>query len=256
MGKQLSKQMRAPRSGPVTFAVSADMLWLEVGTDPRITTATAEVTGPPEVTSAVRESMSGSTWSLAWPRTGRSGGITIGGGNYGATVISGGSYQNIMMGGGRIVVNGVDVTSAVSAAQPEPLRAVVRLPVGSSIEVRITAGSVTANGPLAHVRAETTSADLEIATVGTIEARSISGDIEVGMAVGTARLSSTSGDITVGDARSPVNAHSISGDISVHATQAITVDANAVSGDVRVTSDPGVRPDVHGHSVSGRVRTR
>jgi DUF4097 and DUF4098 domain-containing protein YvlB len=174
-----------------------------------------------------------------------------------ATYVTGGVIgRGVSVIGGRVIVNGVDVTAAARAAQPEPLRAVVRLPVGSSLDARVTAGNVTTSGPLAHVRAETTSADLEIALAGTIEARAISGDIEVGTAVGTARLSSTSGDITVGNARSPVNAHSISGDISVHATQPVTVDANAVSGDVRVTSDPGVRPDVHGHSVSGRVRTR
>jgi hypothetical protein len=251
----MSRQFSA-KPGPVTLAVDAEVLWLEVTADRSVRTATAEVTGPAEVAEKASAKMEGGTWTLTLPRTGRrQGGISIVSYGGGSSVITGGDfYDSVMQVGGRIVINGVDVTQAVRAGTPEPLRAVVRLPAGSSLTACVDSGAVIAAGALDRADAETVSAGIRVEEVREFCGRSISGDVAAEMVTGSAMLRATSGDISL-IAAGPVEAESVSGDIRVHLTRQAIVRARSVSGDIRVTADSGIRPDVRARSVSGRVRT-
>jgi Putative adhesin len=185
--------------------------------------------------------------------TTRVNGVSISGGS--VVVGSVMSFTNLGRAHGRIVVDGVDVTDVVRASRPEPLTVRARLPQGSSLMARLTAGNIAAQGALARAQLDTTSADAEIQAAQSVQARSVSGDISVGVCGGPADLSATSGDIEIEDARGAVRAASTSGDVRVHVTQSVHVDARTISGNVRVTAPAGVRPQVSGHSISGRVRT-
>ena len=257
----MSRRFSTRTRGTITLAVSASYLELEVTTDPYATEATAEVTGPDEVLDKIREETRGDTWSLAFPRTpgGHQGGTIIQ--SSGSMMISGGvsmSGGNVYIGGGRgrgrVIVNGVDVTDMVNANTPEPLRAVVTLPAGSSLDVRIESGDIAVRGAISQLSADTTSADIRAEAAGSLRARSISGDVSCDGVSGPSNVHTVSGDVDL-TAGGNVNAETTSGDIHVHATESVAVDAGSVSGDIRVTADRGVRPDVRGRSVSGRVRT-
>lgn len=241
------QQFRARVPGPVTLSVEASFLLLEVAVSPQVGVAEAVITGPPDAISAVRAEMHGrDTWHIAFPAT--SGGA-------GMTIINTGGVSNVVMAGGRIIVNGVDMTNAGRArGSAEPLRAMVRLPVGSSLDAQVQAGQITVQGPLATLEADTASADVEAQAVGSLRASTASGDVAASLVVGGASTRTASGDIRL-VTRGPVEADTASGDISVHAERPVRVRAQSASGDVRVTADRGVCPDVRARSVTGRVRT-
>jgi Putative adhesin len=251
-----SRTFTAPGAGGVIFGLDVWTAAVEVTVSADADVASAELSGPAEVVDAARVSYRGVRWSLRLPRTAAvPGGVTVIQSPGAGMVIGAVSGTGIVIGCGRVVVNGVDVTAAVSGAAAEPVRLAVTLPVRSCLEARLDAGALTACGPLSRALVTATSADVEIASAGTAEIRTVSGDITVGSVVDCARLGSVSGDIDVDDTVGPVTAHSTSGDITVHAAAAVTVSAESVSGDIRVTAGPGALPDVRARSVSGRVRT-
>lgn len=243
----------APHAGPISFSTDADFLILEVATADEYAVGTVELTGPDDVLEAATMSVARGEWTLNLPRVpGSRGGTTII--QSGGSVYMSGGIQVGHFGGGRVVVNGVDVTSLVNAATPEPLRARVFLPAGSSLSAGISAGAIRTTGILAAVSASTASADLEVDEVGILQARAASGDIYAGRVTGHASMSTASGDITVGEAFGAIDASAASGDITVHAGS-VAVTARAASGDIRVTAMPGCEPLVRARSMSGRVRT-
>ncbi len=246
-----------PVTGPVTFDLDAGgtALLAEIAAGPDAEMATAELTGPTETTDAARISMSGRTWTLALPRTRAAGPTVITAGRR-VSIISGTVTGSVCMIGGRILVDGIDVTAAAAGQAAEPARLAVRLPAGSSLTARTTAGQVTTRGELAHADITSTAADVDIDIAETLGARTISGDIRAATIDATARLHTTSGDIRVDAADGPVTAETVSGDITCCVTGTVTVDASSVSGDIDITATRGVRPGVRARSVSGRVRTR
>jgi hypothetical protein len=143
----------------------------------------------------------------------------------------------------------------ISTITTEPVRLAVTLPAGSRLAARLDAGHLTAYGELPEAEITGTAADVDIATVGTLRVRTVSGDITAGTVTGSAGLHSVSGDIGIDAAAGEVIAETTSGDIAVHATAPVLVDAASVSGDIRVTAPAGTCPDVQARSVSGRVRT-
>jgi hypothetical protein len=162
--------------------------------------------------------------------------------NHGSTVIQS---------GGDVWVNGRRVTGGTAPAGPSEVVAAARLPIGSCLTARTRSGEVITRGALVLAEVTTVSGDIDLDTVTSAQAHSVSGSIEVAGLAGTAELESTSGDITVRTvAPSQLTARCVSGDITVHATAATTLTARTTSGDVRVSGP--VRLD--GRSVSGRVR--
>ena len=242
-------------TGPVTFGLDAGgtALLAEITAGPDAEMATAELTGPTETTHAARISMSGRTWTLALPRTRPAGPTVITAGRR-VNIVSGTVTGSVCTVGGRILVDGVDVTAAAGPAA-EPARLAVRLPAGSSLTARTGAGQVTTRGELTHIDITSTAADVDLDIAGTLSARTISGDIRAATIDTTARLHATSGDIRVDADAGPVTAETVSGDITCCVIETVTVDASSVSGDIDMTATRGARPDVRARSVSGRVRT-
>ena len=182
------------------------------------------------------------------------------------SVIIGGPFTGaVRMGRGRVIVNGVDVTAAVAAAAPEPVRLAVTLPAGSAVAAEVGAGMLTVRGELPAAEVTTTSADVDIDITEDARVRTVSGDITARTVASSAHLRSVSGDIGIDAAAGPVTAETTSGDITVHAAEPVTIDAASVSGDIRVTAGPGVcperagtlglRPGPHRHR-RGRAMTR
>jgi Putative adhesin len=247
----VSKTLTTSPAEQLTVAIRADFLNLEVIASDDVDRPTAEVSGPEKVLDAIRAERTGSTWSLTWPKGA--------GGGRGTTIISGDNYSSMVIGrvSGRVIVNGVDVTALVNEAggSAEPLRAVVRVPSGSVLDADLGSGEVATRGPLAAVRAKTMSADVSCdGETGPLEASTQSGDVTAER-VGPVSASTMSGDVAVGGALGTVTASTMSGDVRVHALQNVSVNASTMSGDIRVTAAPGVRPQVSGRSMSGRVRT-
>lgn len=255
------KTLRAPARGRLTLGVKAGALILDVTASRQVTTATAELAGPEKIISNVSSRKEGGAWVISLPDTVYRGvtvfsgrrhvSSVISGGNFGSTVIQSGGP--IIMGGGRVVVNGVDVTDMVNGPDAGPVKLTVRLPAGSSLDVDVRAGSIRCCGPLDSVTAETAAADVEVEQAGGLDAHSSSGDIRVGRLAGPAQVSASSGDIVIHEAAGAVTANASSGDITIHCTAAVSVSARTSSGDVRVTAVHGVVPRVRARSSSGRV---
>jgi hypothetical protein len=241
-------------------------LELHVKARPDITAATAVLSGSEQDLEKVRVSMISGTWKLVFPES--AGGVSFSGGGVhignvrggmisvgGGMVVSGSG--SIRASGGRTIVNGVDVTDYVrehGGGASEPMTAIILVPLHSRLEADVTAGSITAYGPLASVQAKTASASVYCGhEVGALQAVTISGAISADRA-GPAILSSTSGRVELSGARGAVVANTVSGAIRVHALEPIMVNASSVSGNVHVSAERGVRPMVSVSSVSGNVR--
>jgi hypothetical protein len=249
--------------GLLRVAVKADYLTLTIlncapGEEPGV-----ELGGPEDVTGKVRAAREGDAWRLTWPAGagGGSGDVFIGNGGMQVNRFGGGSvHVGSVSARGRVVVNGVDVTDYVrqqsgQGAGGGELTAVLRVPAGTEVSAEVKAGSVTARGSLAALRAVTQSADVDCsaAVIGSLDASTQSGDVEAGT-TGPAMIATMSGDIEVTAARGAVQAQAMSGDVEVHVTESVAVNARSMSGDVRVTKAGGTRPMVTASSMSGRVR--
>lgn len=159
----------------------------------------------------------------------------------------------VMMGGG-VVINGQRVGGG-------GIYVTAIVPPGSSVTVRTKTadakvyGNRRANGnELTHVGFNSTSGDLDATGADTINAQTASGDIEARDAT-SVQANSASGDIDLPDLRGTANVNTMSGDVTGHCLTSAPVSASTMSGDVRFTAAPGVRANVAGRSVSGRVRT-
>lgn len=239
----------------LTVAVRAAYLELEVITDPGRDRAVAELTGPEDLLDRVREQITGGTWTLTWPDDpagAGSGGVTI---IQGGMIVTGSNFGNISA-GRNIRVNGVDIGDLIArsgAKTPEPLRAVIRVPAGTTVDADVEAGSVMIRGPVAGVMARTRSADVTCSgQTGQISVTTMSGDVDADR-IGPGRVKTMSGDVSLA-ADGALDIDTMSGDISVHALAAIMVDASSMSGDIRVTAEAGALPAVSARSMSGRVR--
>jgi hypothetical protein len=250
----LNKTLTTSPGRDLTVTVKAGYLELEVIAD-GVDRPSVEVSGPEKAVSAITERRSGNTWSLTWP-------ADVGGIGRGTTIISGGNMTfTSVIGGriaGRVMVDGVDITDMINKARGgdnSPVRAVLRVPVGTMLDAEVDTGRIVTRGTLAGVRARTMSADVTCeGPVRQLEASTQSGDVKA-EDTGTVQAATMSGDIRLSRAAGAVSARTMSGDISVYAADSIRVTADSMSGDVRVTAAPGARPSVSGRSMSGRVRT-
>lgn len=265
------KTFTAPDPGPVTFRLDAPVAATEITVSPDARTASAELSGPAEVVDGAAAEVSGSEWMLTLPQPAAGAGSVVvrsaGPGSRVVNVATGGAVvgfqgltvsgsQSVVMAGGRVVVNGVDITAAGPVVvTPEPVRLAVTLPAGSRVNARAGAGTLAVHGEVHGTILISKSADVVLDSAEYARVRAVSGDITAGTVTRNGNLHSVSGDITVDAAAGPVSADTISGDITVHAAGPVTIDAESVSGDIRVTAAPGTSPDVSASSVSGRVRT-
>jgi DUF4097 and DUF4098 domain-containing protein YvlB len=146
----------------------------------------------------------------------------------------------------------------------------MRVPVGADLIIGSHSGSVKLHGDLGNVRITTRSGSLEIEACTSLDARTVSGRVDVGTVSGDAHIKAANGRITIAEVRGALTATSVSGTVevgraggAVHATTvsgkvdvgmtgAADVRAESVSGRVRVALPEGVRPSVSMKSVSGK----
>jgi DUF4097 and DUF4098 domain-containing protein YvlB len=147
----------------------------------------------------------------------------------------------------------------------------VRVPIGTDVVVGSESGDVVLAGRFGAVSITTSSADVRVEEVGSIDARSHSGKLEVelshgpvrlgsqsatiriGRAEGEVRIASDSGRIEIAAAAASVAAKTVSGTIVVTATGAGPLRLETVSGTIEVSVPDGVRPNVRHRSVSGQL---
>lgn len=150
---------------------------------------------------------------------------------------------------------------------------VVRVPSGSSLHARLTAGDLDARTDLRELIVESASGHVVARGIaGDVEVRSASGDIRLGDvggrlsataasgdiaagSVGDAEVKSASGDVTLAEVRERASLRSASGDLTVHRFAGGSCEAKTLSGDVVVGVAPGRRYDVSFSSLSGDIRT-
>lgn len=259
-----TRTFAAPVSGAVVFALEASAVDVVINVSYDAEAASAELSGPAEVVDSARSITSrsasaNSKWRLTLPRPRP---VVIGNdtiiNQVGGTVIIGDtmSIGGLSISGGHVQIGAIHGATVISTgAAAEPLTLTVTLPAGSQVRARIDAGKLTTHGYLPVVELDGISADADIAGVGALRVRTVSGDIEVGHVAGTADLYSTSGAIDVRNTAGNVTAETVSGAIAIRAVSDITVNATSVSGDITVRVARGTYPDVRARSVSGEVRT-
>ncbi|MFE6689727.1 DUF4097 family beta strand repeat-containing protein [Streptomyces sp. NPDC057743] len=163
-----------------------------------------------------------------------------------------GSMTGVTIVNGQIITGGNSTMETVS-----PIEAVVTLPPGSSLAVVSTSAGAFISGPIEELEFRSVSGALDADRVRRLTAKTTSGAILADRVTERVNARSVSGRIDIDmyyghDAQ--LNA--TSGAVTLHATEDATgtVSARSVSGSVRITGGPHVRKDAH--SVSGRVLTR
>ncbi len=147
----------------------------------------------------------------------------------------------------------------------------IRCPEGTDAVVGTISGQVELRGPLGAVRVTTVSASIEVERAEALDARSISGSIEVGRCLdrcllrtksgqatvdstGDAYVSTISGQIRLDRTTGKVRAQSASGQVRVGTQSKGDVAVQTLSGAVRVEVPAGVHPDARLRCMAGRPR--
>jgi DUF4097 and DUF4098 domain-containing protein YvlB len=129
------------------------------------------------------------------------------------------------------------------------VRATIRVPAGSSVEVASEAADITGTGRFDRAEVKTAAGDVRLDDVeGDAQVKCVSGDVTLGTIGGEANVNSVSGDATVGKVGGNANFHSVSGDIELREAES-SVQAKTISGDVRIGSV--VKGNMALQSVSG-----
>jgi DUF4097 and DUF4098 domain-containing protein YvlB len=152
------------------------------------------------------------------------------------------------------------------------VRASIRVPTGSSVEVVSEAADVNATGRYDRADVKTAAGDVRLdevegdvrvkcvsgdVTLGTIggeaSVNSVSGDANIGSVAGEAVLGSVSGDIELREAGGPVQAKTISGDVRIGSATKGHVAMQSVSGDLTMGLRTGSKLWVNARSTSGKT---
>jgi DUF4097 and DUF4098 domain-containing protein YvlB len=149
-----------------------------------------------------------------------------------------------------------------------------RVPAGTDIVVGCRSGDIVLEGVLGAVVVTTSSGDIRAETVGSIDARTVSGDVRVKLSYGPARLrtesgkvrvgrvegetrvATSSGTITIRDAAGAVTAQTTSGDIKAAVNGGEMVGVETLSGKITIKLPPGVRPEVQHRAGSGTTKVK
>lgn len=116
------------------------------------------------------------------------------------------------------------------------VRAAIRVPAGSSVEVASEAADITGTGRFDRAEVKTAAGDVRLDDVeGDAQVKCVSGDVTLGTIGGEANVNSVSGDATVGKVGGNASFHSVSGDIELREAGS-SVHAKTISGDVRIGS--------------------
>jgi len=154
--------------------------------------------------------------------------------------------------------------------QGESSGVVMRVPNGTSLVVGTHSGDVRLSGELGEVRITTRSGSVKVDRCQDLDARTVSGRVEVGTVSGDARIRAASGRITVDRVEGSLSATAVSGRMtigdvigSVHVTTVqgrievslagpASARCESVSGAITVNVPRGVAPHASLRSMSGK----
>jgi DUF4097 and DUF4098 domain-containing protein YvlB len=133
----------------------------------------------------------------------------------------------------------------------------VRVPAGSDLTIGSRSGDVVLDGALGAVSVTTDSGDVRVEEVAALDARTVSGDLQVGVVHGALRLRTTSGRVHVGRAGGEVRIGTVSGGIDVEQV-CCGMAVKTVSGtiDATLAGPPGGADAISAETVSGAVVVR
>ncbi|GGM34685.1 hypothetical protein GCM10012275_02450 [Longimycelium tulufanense] len=196
--------------------------------------------------------------------------IRTGGGVTQTCINTGGGM--VFQSGGHTIING-HVISGNTNTTPSggAVRAVARVPRGSTLVISTETASAWTHGALERIQfrsefgnlraasadvlnASTVSGDITAHVAGSVTVHTTSGDVELGP-THEASVTTVSGDVEVTDLGGTAQAMTVSGDVHIQAIADSQVTATTISGDIRVTAEPGVSVRTRTQTVSGRVRT-
>jgi DUF4097 and DUF4098 domain-containing protein YvlB len=163
----------------------------------------------------------------------------------------------------RVELNGRELTVEVdrkavriSIGRGPEVRATIRLPQGSTVEVKTVSADVTAEGQYAAANVKTVSGDIRVGSVdGDLEVKSISGDVSMGRSGGRFEANTVSGDIFATEIGKGARVKTISGDTTLHSISEGDVRLQSVSGDMRLGIAPGAGVWMDVKSVSGKTES-
>jgi Toastrack DUF4097 len=154
--------------------------------------------------------------------------------------------------GDTLIVEAPNVTGGWLFRRFPRLRVTIRVPLDSTLAVKVASADARCRGRYATGQVTTASGDLQLEEVsGDLTINTASGDVSFERAGGEVRVNSASGDLRVGHAGGDVVIHSASGDLEL-GHMGGSVRATTASGDVRVGT--ASRGTVHVNSASGDVR--
>lgn len=146
----------------------------------------------------------------------------------------------------------------------------VRVPLGTELVIGSASGAVELQGQCGPVRVTTRSGRVSIESCTSLDARTMSGRVEVARAAGDARVktgngrvhlaevggeahvATVSGRVEIEHVGGPLRVSSVSGRIEVALTGATDARAESVSGRVSIALPEGVHPEASLRSISGR----
>ncbi|MBO3673935.1 DUF4097 family beta strand repeat-containing protein [Streptomyces sp. NEAU-YJ-81] len=163
--------------------------------------------------------------------------MTFSGGN--GVQIVGGNVHITGHGGGKVFINGREVTATGPAGDAvTPITAEIHLPAGSVALISTHTADTAVTGTLARLEYDGTSGSLTAEDIGDLDATITSGSVIVGEVTGPLDANLTSGNLDIG-AYSGSNArlNLTSGNVRMAATPQATgrLTVNATSGCARIT---------------------
>ncbi|GHD37107.1 hypothetical protein GCM10007147_44890 [Nocardiopsis kunsanensis] len=219
-----------------TLALTATAAQVRVIASEETVTATLDISGPDEIVRGAQVAHSGGMWSLHLPEPT----ITAGGGNV-TNVVSGGGT---VVSGGTVIINGNLVSGAVQQGHiTEPVTVTVRVPRGIRLSTTVNSGSLRTTGYIREVAAWATSGNVHVATAGSVQVSTTSGDITVSHADTKVVAAAHSGDVDVRGG-ADIEVSTTSGDISFVSTRACRLSASATSGDITLVRQHDVQANV------------
>jgi hypothetical protein len=205
-------------TGPVVLDLTQNTGRISISVNPQAQAATVILStsadeGPSAdaITNAkISESRGKLTVKVKTPDGGSSfGGVTVSGGSVSFTSggssynFSGGSYSSVNVSGGRVIVNGVDVTDTVN----------------SEVLLNTKASQVTVKGELKALDLGATSGSLTAETVGDLSLDMTSGSARITTVRGRLNANMTSGALAISAYSGPeARVNMTSGVSSIHAT--------------------------------------
>ncbi|WP_405520075.1 DUF4097 family beta strand repeat-containing protein [Streptomyces canus] len=240
--------------GPIALDLTMNTGSIRVIVDPALKQArmvlTTEATSGPSA-DAIRDttvSLTGQNLRVCVPDVDGGGGgsttirvggntMTFSGGN-GVQIVNG-NVHITGHGGGKVFVNGREVTATGPAGDAvTPITATIHLPAKSVASISTHTANTIVTGTLARLEYDGTSGTLTADRVGDLEATVTSGNVIVGEVNGPLDLNLTSGNVNIGAYSGHcARLNLTSGNVRMAATSQATgrLSVNATSGSVRVT---------------------